>query len=105
MYLCTYIWNCLKLYQLGLWFYVNNQTKTQSPIFFFYQLYYTGTEQFNTKPIKGITFLQEQGLLSDPLDPGEVVTFLKENPRLDKAMIGEYVAKKSNHKVLEAFVK
>lgn len=76
-----------------------------SPIFFFYQLYYTGTEQFNTKPIKGITFLQEQGLLSNPLDPGEVVTFLKENPRLDKAMIGEYVAKKSNNKVLEAFVK
>lgn len=69
------------------------------------KLYYTGTEQFNTKPIKGITFLQEQGLLSNPLDPGEVVTFLKENPRLDKAMIGEYVAKKSNNKVLEAFVK
>lgn len=71
----------------------------------FSQLYYTGTEQFNTKPSKGITFLQEQGLLSDPLDPGEVVTFLKENPRLDKAMIGEYVAKKTNSKVLEAFVK
>ncbi|XP_078316966.1 Golgi-specific brefeldin A-resistance guanine nucleotide exchange factor 1-like isoform X2 [Crassostrea virginica] len=69
------------------------------------KLYYTGTEQFNTKPSKGITFLQEQGLLSDPLDPGEVVTFLKENPRLDKAMIGEYVAKKTNSKVLEAFVK
>ncbi|XP_056018280.1 Golgi-specific brefeldin A-resistance guanine nucleotide exchange factor 1-like isoform X3 [Ostrea edulis] len=69
------------------------------------KLYYTGTEQFNTKPSKGIAFLQEQGLLSDPLDPGEVVTFLKENPRLDKAMIGEYVAKKTNNKVLEAFVK
>ncbi|XP_061196225.1 Golgi-specific brefeldin A-resistance guanine nucleotide exchange factor 1-like isoform X2 [Saccostrea echinata] len=69
------------------------------------KLYYTGTEQFNTKPSKGITYLQEQGLLSDPLDPGEVVTFLKENPRLDKAMIGEYVAKKTNSKVLEAFVK
>ncbi|XP_069123729.1 Golgi-specific brefeldin A-resistance guanine nucleotide exchange factor 1-like isoform X1 [Argopecten irradians] len=69
------------------------------------KLYYTGTEQFNQKPSKGIAFLQEQSLLSTPLDPGEVITFLKENPRLDKAMIGEYVAKKTNVKVLEAFVK
>ncbi|OWF51783.1 Golgi-specific brefeldin A-resistance guanine nucleotide exchange factor 1 [Mizuhopecten yessoensis] len=69
------------------------------------KLYYTGTEQFNQKPSKGISFLQEQNLLSTPLDPGEVITFLKENPRLDKAMIGEYIAKKANAKVLEAFVK
>ncbi|PVD38476.1 hypothetical protein C0Q70_01091 [Pomacea canaliculata] len=69
------------------------------------KLHMQGTELFNAKPAKGIAFLQEQGLLSTPLDPGEVVTFLKENPRLDKKMIGEYISCKKNKVVLEAFVK
>ncbi|XP_064640698.1 Golgi-specific brefeldin A-resistance guanine nucleotide exchange factor 1-like [Lineus longissimus] len=69
------------------------------------KLLHTGTEQFNIKPSKGIAFLQEHGLMSTPLDPGEVVTFLKENPRLDKKMIGEFISSKKNAVVLEAFVK
>ena len=69
------------------------------------QVYFQGTEYFNQKPAKGIAFLQEQGLLSNPLDPVEVVTLLKENPRLDKKMIGEYIGSKKNKAVLEAFVK
>ena len=69
------------------------------------KLLQTGTEQFNVKPAKGIAFLQEHGLLSTPLDTGEVTTYLRENPRLDKKMIGEYVSAKKNAKVLEAFVK
>ena len=69
------------------------------------QAYLQGTEYFNQKPAKGITFLQEQGLLSSPLDAGQVVTFLKENPKLDKKMIGEYIGSKKNQVVLEAFVK
>ncbi|XP_076459823.1 Golgi-specific brefeldin A-resistance guanine nucleotide exchange factor 1-like isoform X2 [Babylonia areolata] len=67
--------------------------------------YIQGTEYFNQKPAKGITFLQEQGLLSTPLDPGQVVSFLKENPKLDKKMIGDYLGSKKNRVVLEAFVK
>ena len=70
-----------------------------------FQIYHTGTEYFNTKPAKGITYLQEQGLLSDPLDPGEIITFIKENPKLDKKMIGEYITKRTNSVILEAFVK
>lgn len=30
------------------------------------RVYQTGTEYFNQKPTKGIAYLQEQGLLSDP---------------------------------------
>jgi brefeldin A-resistance guanine nucleotide exchange factor 1 len=71
----------------------------------FFQLLQTGTEQFNVKPSKGISFLQEHGLMTSPLDPGQVVTFLKENPRLDKKMIGEFISSKKNAVVLEAFVK
>ncbi|XP_074647787.1 Golgi-specific brefeldin A-resistance guanine nucleotide exchange factor 1-like isoform X2 [Tubulanus polymorphus] len=69
------------------------------------KLLQTGSEQFNVKPAKGIAFLQDNGLLSTPLIPGEIVTFLKENPKLDKKMIGEYISSKKNKEVLEAFVK
>ncbi|XP_041364766.1 Golgi-specific brefeldin A-resistance guanine nucleotide exchange factor 1-like isoform X2 [Gigantopelta aegis] len=69
------------------------------------KLYQMGTELFNNKPSKGIAFLQEQGLFATPLEEGEVVSFLKENPKLDKKMIGEYIANKKNKNVLEAFVK
>ncbi|XP_012936931.1 Golgi-specific brefeldin A-resistance guanine nucleotide exchange factor 1 [Aplysia californica] len=69
------------------------------------KIYQIGTEQFNIKPSKGLQYLQEQGLLSKPLSPTEVVTFLKENNRLDKKMIGEYISDKRNKEVLEAFVR
>ncbi|GFS40758.1 golgi-specific brefeldin A-resistance guanine nucleotide exchange factor 1 [Nephila pilipes] len=65
----------------------------------------TGTEQFNSQPNKGIMFLQEHGLLKEPLDPQEVATFLRDNPQLDKKMIGEYISNRKNLKVLEAFVR
>ncbi|KAI5636572.1 sec7 domain-containing protein [Phthorimaea operculella] len=69
-----------------------------------------GTELFNQKPEKGIEFLQEHGVLATPLDPHEVAMFLRENPDLDKKMIGEYLCKRSSrsededcHSVLTAF--
>ncbi|XP_035213232.1 Golgi-specific brefeldin A-resistance guanine nucleotide exchange factor 1-like isoform X2 [Stegodyphus dumicola] len=65
----------------------------------------TGTEQFNSQPSKGISFLQEHGLLKDTLDPQEVAIFLRDNPQLDKKMIGEYISNRKNLKVLEAFVR
>lgn len=65
----------------------------------------TGTEYFNHKPKKGIQFLQEHGILKPELDSQEVVVFLRENPGLDKKMIGEYISGRNNLQVLEAFVK
>ncbi|XP_052766160.1 Golgi-specific brefeldin A-resistance guanine nucleotide exchange factor 1-like isoform X2 [Mya arenaria] len=69
------------------------------------RVYNTGTEYFNQKPGKGIHYLQEQGLLKDPLDPGEVVNFIKENPKIDKKVLGEFITKRNNTPLLEAFVK
>ena len=69
------------------------------------KLLISGADHFNVKPASGIQFLQENGLLSDPLDPKEVALFLRENPRLDKKMIGEYISNRKNHNVLEAFVR
>lgn len=69
------------------------------------KLFTTGTEIFNTNPKKGIQYLQEQELLSVPLDPCEVATFLRENPHLDKKQIGEYISHRSNRPILEQFVR
>ncbi|XP_017785581.1 PREDICTED: Golgi-specific brefeldin A-resistance guanine nucleotide exchange factor 1 [Nicrophorus vespilloides] len=65
----------------------------------------TGTEHFNHKPKKGIQFLQEHGVLKSQLDANEVCAFLRENPALDKKMIGEFISGRNNLQVLEAFVK
>uniref|UniRef100_A0A6B2EBG3 Putative golgi-specific brefeldin a-resistance factor n=1 Tax=Phlebotomus kandelakii TaxID=1109342 RepID=A0A6B2EBG3_9DIPT len=66
-----------------------------------------GTELFNSRPEKGILYLQENGLLNPVLDPREVAHFLRENSGLDKKMIGEYISKKKNveSKILETYVK
>nr|XP_057912253.1 Golgi-specific brefeldin A-resistance guanine nucleotide exchange factor 1 isoform X2 [Doryrhamphus excisus] len=68
------------------------------------KLLITGTEQFNLKPKKGIQFLQEKGLLSNPLDNNQVAQWLRENPRLDKKMIGEYISDRKNMELLDCFV-
>ncbi|XP_034476880.1 Golgi-specific brefeldin A-resistance guanine nucleotide exchange factor 1 isoform X2 [Drosophila innubila] len=65
-----------------------------------------GTEWFNQRPDKGIQYLQEHGILHSQLDPMQVALFLRENPGLDKKMIGEYISKKKNvdSKILINFV-
>ncbi|XP_042357717.1 Golgi-specific brefeldin A-resistance guanine nucleotide exchange factor 1 isoform X1 [Plectropomus leopardus] len=68
------------------------------------KLLITGTEQFNQKPKKGIQFLQEKGLLSNPIDNNQVAQWLRENPRLDKKMIGEYISDRKNMELLDSFV-
>ncbi|XP_032397828.1 Golgi-specific brefeldin A-resistance guanine nucleotide exchange factor 1 isoform X2 [Etheostoma spectabile] len=68
------------------------------------KLLITGTEQFNQKPRKGIQFLQEKGLLSNPIDNNQVAQWLRENPRLDKKMIGEYISDRKNMELLDSFV-
>lgn len=65
-----------------------------------------GTELFNQRPEKGIQYLQENEILNSVLDPMETALFLRENPGLDKKMIGEYISKKRNveSKILMNFV-
>lgn len=67
------------------------------------KIYITGSESFNSHPSKGISYLQDQKFFKTPLEPEEVVRFLKENPRLDKKMIGEYISNRKNKTILEAF--
>eukprot|EP00794_Sanderia_malayensis_P012101 gene12101-13351_t len=69
------------------------------------KLLWQGIEEFNKKAKKGIEFLQEHGLISIPLVPEELVSFFKENQKVDKKIIGEYIGSRSNSKVLDAFVR
>ncbi|KAM3724305.1 Golgi-specific brefeldin A-resistance guanine nucleotide exchange factor [Dirofilaria immitis] len=63
------------------------------------------TEFFNQDPKKGIEFLKEKKILKSPLDPIDVVAWLKENPRLDKKRIADYICSRKNAPVLDAFVR
>jgi brefeldin A-resistance guanine nucleotide exchange factor 1 len=71
---------------------------------FTFQIFHTGSEQFNIHPGKGVEFLQSQGMLAVPLDPNEVASFLRENPSLDKRVIGDYIANRKYSDILHAFV-
>ena len=69
------------------------------------QIITAGTEQFNKSPSVGLTFLQEQGILTTPLDPSQVAAFFRQNPALSKHMLGEYLGSRSHGDVLEAYVR
>lgn len=62
-----------------------------------------GTSLFNSKPEKGIQFLQSHGIIGHSNE--DIALFIKENPHLDKKIIGDFVSKKKNVGVLSAFVK
>uniref|UniRef100_A0A915C108 SEC7 domain-containing protein n=2 Tax=Parascaris univalens TaxID=6257 RepID=A0A915C108_PARUN len=64
-----------------------------------------GTDLFNQDPKKGVEFLKEKGILKTPLDPVDVVAWLRENPRLDKKRIADYICSRKNLAVLDAFVR
>ncbi len=63
----------------------------------------TATEQFNTKPTKGVSYMQECGLLKTPPEPPEIARFMRQNPHLDKKQMGEYISNRKNLVILEAF--
>ncbi|CAH1119686.1 unnamed protein product [Phaedon cochleariae] len=53
------------------------------------EVWETGIDTFNRKPRKGISYLQEQGLLGQSHE--EVAKFLQTDERLDKTYIGEFL--------------
>ena len=49
--------------------------------------------------------MQGNMLLSTPFEPDELVYLFKENPRIDKKTVGDYIGDRKNTKILEAFVR
>jgi brefeldin A-resistance guanine nucleotide exchange factor 1 len=63
-----------------------------------------GAAKFNENPKAGLAYLNAQGVIEDIKDAKSVATFLKGTTRISKKIFGEFIAKKGNEAVLEAFV-
>lgn len=63
-----------------------------------------GTTKFNESPKGGIAFLASQGVIENPNDPQSIAHFLKGTTRIDKKVLGEFISKKANEAILDAFI-
>jgi brefeldin A-resistance guanine nucleotide exchange factor 1 len=63
-----------------------------------------GATKFNEDPKAGIAFLASQGIIENPDDPRLIARFLKGTSRISKKVLGEFISKKSNENVLDAFI-
>jgi hypothetical protein len=66
-----------------------------------------GASRFNVKPKTGLAFLEENGLLTS--EPGlprskAIASLLKNSPRLDKKLLGDYLSRPDNIEILTAFI-
>lgn len=63
-----------------------------------------GATKFNEDPKSGIAFLSSEGIIDNQDDVHSVVRFLRGTTRISKSVLGEYISKKSNDQILEAFL-
>ncbi|PWI75021.1 Sec7 domain-containing protein [Purpureocillium lilacinum] len=63
-----------------------------------------GTSKFNEKPKVGLGYLEAQGILADAKDPVEVARLLKGTSRVSKSVLGDFLSKKGNEAILNAFM-
>lgn len=64
----------------------------------------TGAGKFNENPKAGLAYLHAQGIIDDLKDAKQVATFLKGTARISKKQFGEFISKKGNEPILEAFI-
>lgn len=63
-----------------------------------------GATKFNENPQSGIAFLSSEGIIDNRDDVHSVVRFLRGTARISKSVLGEFISKKSNEQILEAFL-
>ncbi|KAH6703350.1 ARF guanine-nucleotide exchange factor 2 [Verticillium dahliae] len=63
-----------------------------------------GTTKFNETPKGGLAYLQAQGIIDDAQNVTSVARFLHATSRVNKKVLGEYLSKKGNEPVLEAYL-
>lgn len=63
-----------------------------------------GATKFNENAKAGIAFLVSQGVIESADDPRAIARFLRGTSRIDKKALGDYLSKKSNGDVLNAFL-
>ncbi|RKF65669.1 Uncharacterized protein GcC1_117003 [Golovinomyces cichoracearum] len=63
-----------------------------------------GANKFNEKPNVGLEFLKNKGIIEDMNDPKSIAKFLRGTTRISKKVLGDFLSKKGNEAVLEAFM-
>lgn len=63
-----------------------------------------GTSKFNESPKGGLAYLQEKGVIEDASDPVGVAKFLNGTSRTNKRVLGDFLSKKGNEPILDAFM-
>lgn len=63
-----------------------------------------GATRFNENPKAGLSFLASQNLIESVDDPSSTASFLKGTTRIDKKVLGDFISKKGNEKLLSAFL-
>ncbi|KAK4126045.1 Sec7-domain-containing protein [Parathielavia appendiculata] len=63
-----------------------------------------GTTKFNESPKGGLAYLHEKGIIENVTDPLCVAKFLKGTSRINKKVLGDFLSKKGNEAILDAFI-
>lgn len=63
-----------------------------------------GVDMFNDKPKSGLGYLEAQGIIDSSRNPTSVARFLKGTERISKKILGEFLSKRGNEPILEAFL-
>lgn len=63
-----------------------------------------GATKFNESPKGGVAFLASQGIIENPDDPKSIVRILQGTSRVDKKVLGEFISKRGNEAILQAFI-
>lgn len=63
-----------------------------------------GMSKFNENPRGGIAWLHEKGIIESATDPKIIASFLKSTTLASKRVLGEYLSKRGNEEILDAFM-
>ncbi|CAI4219858.1 unnamed protein product [Parascedosporium putredinis] len=63
-----------------------------------------GASKFNENPKNGLGYLEAHGIISSMNDPSSVAAFLKRTERISKKALGEFLSKRGNETILQAFL-
>ncbi|RMZ90301.1 hypothetical protein DV736_g2473, partial [Chaetothyriales sp. CBS 134916] len=63
-----------------------------------------GATKFNEDPMAGVAYLVKNGIIKDPDDPVHIAQFLKGTSHVSKKVLGEFLTKRSNERLLTAFI-
>jgi brefeldin A-resistance guanine nucleotide exchange factor 1 len=63
-----------------------------------------GAAKFNDDPKAGVAYLVKNGVIGNPDDPVQVAEFLRGTSHVSKRVLGEFLTKKNNERLLTAFI-